>query len=125
MARFPKKSDLAGEVGSISSGELPGTAMTLHISVGVVILISIILRLIWRVTHPVAPENSLPPWRRLSSQAVHRLLYAFVFATTISGWFFASTRGWSIALFGVVKLPMLTDTGSTIGHVAYAVRTSV
>jgi cytochrome b561 len=52
----------------------------------------------------------------LSSQALHWLLYVFVLATTVSGWFFASMRGWSIALFGVVNLPMLTQPGSTIGR---------
>jgi cytochrome b561 len=56
------------------------------------------------------------PWQRLSSRALHWLLYFFVLATTVSGWFFASTRGWSIALFGMVKLPMLTEPGSTIGR---------
>jgi cytochrome b561 len=45
-------------------------------------------------------------------RAVHGLLYLFVFATTISGWFFASMRGWSVSLFGAVKLPMLSETGS-------------
>jgi cytochrome b561 len=39
----------------------PGRAITLHISFGVTILAVILLRLLWRVTHPVAPESSLPP----------------------------------------------------------------
>ena len=89
----------------IHRGETPGTAMMLHISIGIVILTLIMLRLLWRLTHPVAPEPSMRPWQRLSSQALHWLLYLFVLATTVSGWFFASMRGWSIALFGVVKLP--------------------
>lgn len=100
----------------IHRGQVPGTAMMLHISIGIVILTIVVLRLLWRLAHPVAPDNSLQPWQRLSSQALHWLLYLFVFATTVSGWFFASMRGWSIALFGVVKLPMLTETGSTIGR---------
>jgi cytochrome b561 len=39
----------------------PGKAMTLHISFGLTILALILLRLVWRITHPVAPEPSLPP----------------------------------------------------------------
>ena len=100
----------------IHRGQVPGTPMMLHISIGIVILTLVVLRLLWRLAHPVAPEPSMRPWQRLSSQALHWLLYLFVFATTVSGWFFASMRGWSIALFGVVKLPMLTETGSTIGR---------
>jgi cytochrome b561 len=45
----------------------PGAAMTFHISFGIVILVLIVLRFAWRLGHPVAPENSLPPWQRLGS----------------------------------------------------------
>ena len=90
-------------------GGPPGSAMTLHISFGISILVLIVLRFVWRLTHPVAPESSLPPWQRLTSEAVHWLLYALVLATTITGWFFASFRGWSVSYFYLVPLPMLAD----------------
>ncbi|HUI14646.1 MAG TPA: cytochrome b [Xanthobacteraceae bacterium] len=86
----------------------PGAAMTLHISIGTLILAIIVIRLGWRLTHPVAPESSLPPWQRVTSEAVHWLLYLLVLATTLSGWLFASARGWAISWFYVVPLPMLT-----------------
>ena len=60
--------------------------------------------------HPVAPESSLPAWQRLSSEAVHWLLYALVLATTLTGWLFASFRGWSVSFFFVMPLPMLAET---------------
>jgi cytochrome b561 len=87
----------------------PGGAMTFHISFGIVILILIVLRLAWRFTHPVASESSLPAWQRLSSEAMHWLLYALVLATTVTGWLFASFRGWSISWFYLVPLPMLAS----------------
>jgi cytochrome b561 len=93
----------------IHRGMKPGDAMTYHISVGIVILLLILARLAWRLTHPVAPESSLPPWQRLSSEAVHWLLYLLVLATTISGWLFASFRGWSISFFFLTPLPMLSS----------------
>jgi cytochrome b561 len=93
----------------IHGGMKPGTAMTLHVSIGMTILILIALRLAWRLTHPVAPESSLPPWQRLTSEAVHWLLYALVLATTITGWLFASFRGWSMSFFFLVPMPMLAS----------------
>ena len=51
---------------------------------GSTILVLIVLRFAWRLTHPVAPESSLPPWQRLSSEAVHWALYVLVLATTLS-----------------------------------------
>ena len=41
---------------------------------------------------------------------------ALVLATTLSGWFFASMRGWDIHLFGVINLPVLTAAGSPVGR---------
>jgi cytochrome b561 len=85
----------------------PGTAMALHISFGITLLVVIVVRLIWRIAHPVAPESSLPSWQRVSSEAVHWLLYAGVLAATLTGWLFASYRGWSVSDFGLAPLPML------------------
>jgi len=73
-----------------------------------------VLRLFWRITHPVAPASSLPAWQQTISEAVHWLLYALVLATTMTGWIFASERGWSISLFSVVPLPMLPTEGSLL-----------
>jgi cytochrome b561 len=86
----------------------PGAPMTFHISFGITILLLIVLRLVWRLTHPVAPESSLPPWQRLSSELVHWLLYVLVLATTVTGWLFASFRGWSVSFFYLVPMPMLS-----------------
>lgn len=74
-------------------GGPPGAPMTWHISIGSVILTLIVARFLWRVTHPVAPESSLPPWQRITSEGVHWLLYLLVLLTTLSGWLFASARG--------------------------------
>jgi len=93
----------------IHRGMKPGDAMTLHISFGILILVLIVLRFIWRVTHPVAPERSLPPWQHLTSEAVHWLLYALVFAATLTGWLFASLRGWPVSFFHLTQLPMLAS----------------
>ncbi|MFZ2065354.1 MAG: cytochrome b [Xanthobacteraceae bacterium] len=90
-------------------GGPPGAPMTWHISIGSVILTLIVARFLWRVTHPVAPESSLPPWQRITSEGVHWLLYLLVLLTTLSGWLFASARGWHVSWFFVAPLPMLTS----------------
>jgi cytochrome b561 len=94
----------------------PGMAMTLHISFGLTILALILVRLLWRITHPVAPESSLPSWQRVSSEAVHWLLYALVLGTTTTGWLFASFRGWSVSYFNLVPLPMLAAKNTVATH---------
>jgi cytochrome b561 len=95
----------------------PGAAMTFHVSIGMTILILIVVRLVWLLTHPVAPESSLAPWQRLTSEAVHWLLYALVLATTITGWLFASFRGWSMSYFFLAPMPMLASDNPAAGKV--------
>ena len=72
--------------------------------------------MLWRLTHPVAPESNLPPWQRVSSELVHWLLYLVVLLATLSGWFAASAKGWTIYLFGAVPLPRLVEQGSALGR---------
>ena len=99
----------------IHRGQSPGAAMTFHISFGILILVLIALRLVWRLTHPVAPESSLPPWQRLTSEVVHWMLYVLVLATTVTGWLFASFRGWSASFFYLTPLPMLASDNTAAG----------
>jgi cytochrome b561 len=100
----------------IHRGEKPGVGMTLHMSIGIAILVLIALRFAWRLTHPVAPESSLPRWQRLTSEVVHWVLYVVVLATTLSGWLFASFRGWTVPFFYVFPLPMLAADNATAGR---------
>ena len=99
----------------IHRGMKPGAAMSFHVSLGIVILLAITARLAWRLTHPVAPDNTLAPWQRLTAQTTHWLLYALVLATTMTGWLFASFRGWSMSLFYLAPLPMLTSENAAAG----------
>jgi cytochrome b561 len=93
----------------------PGEGMIFHISIGLVILTLIVLRLAWRLTHPVAPDSSLPAWQRVGAEAMHWLLYALVLATTITGWLFASFRGWPVSFFYLMPMPMLSSGNPDAG----------
>src|SRR5436309_13195757 len=96
-------------------GMTPGAAISFHVSISPTLLAVILLRFGWRLTHPVAPESSLPPWQRLSSEIVHWLLYLLVLATTITGWLFASFRGWSISFFYLMPMPVLASDNEAAG----------
>ena len=100
----------------IKRGMQPGTPMHVHISIGIIVLALIVVRFAWRVTHAVPPEPELPAWQRHASLAVHWLLYLLVLANTLSGWFYASMRGWSLTFFGLFPLPALVPEGSPIGR---------
>lgn len=97
-------------------GQPPDTPLTVHVTIGMAILVLIVLRFLWRLSHPVAPESSLPPWQRATSEWVHRLLYLVVLLTTLTGWLLDSARGTDAAFVGGVPLPRLVLQGSALGQ---------
>jgi cytochrome b561 len=100
----------------IKRGMVPGAAMSLHLSIGGAILLLIVLRVGWRLTHPVAQDSELADWQRVGSALVHWLLYGAVLLTTLTGWSYASARGWPVTLFDLVPLPSLVEQGSALGR---------
>ena len=89
----------------------------LHLSVGATIVLLVLVRLAWRVSHkPPAESRTLPPLMRMAASATHGLLYALLIALPLMGWANASARGWAVSLFHVVPLPALAATGSALGH---------
>ena len=100
----------------VKRGMTPDSLMNLHISVGALVLALVLARFLWHVVRPVPPASSLPRWQRLSSSALHLSLYALIVVTTLTGWVYASMRGWSISVFGIIPLPALVAEGSTYGR---------
>lgn len=101
----------------IRRGAQPEELMNLHLSIGLVILALMTARAAWRLVGGAPrPEAGLPAWQRLGSQLVHGALYLLVFAMTLSGWLFASMRGWEITLFGALPVPRLVAEGSSVGR---------
>ena len=95
----------------------PEGLISLHFSVGVVILAVMAVRLLWRLAFGVpAPDASLPSWQNQAAQALHMALYAVLFALIFSGWAYASSHGLPVTLFGLATLPALFANGSAIGR---------
>jgi len=46
---------------------------------------------------------------------VHWLLYLLVLATTVTGWLFASFRGWGVSFFYLFPMPMLAPDNAAAG----------
>jgi cytochrome b561 len=87
-----------------------------HFSVGAAILFFIVLRLLWRLFHPVPLLSTMTRTERLLSGITHWALYGLVLAMTLLGWAATNSRGWDVKLFGLVTLPSLAPKGSAWGH---------
>lgn len=71
-----------------------------HKPLGVVILVLSIIALLWHSLNikPTLP-NSVPPWQKIASRAVHALLYACLLVMPISGIIMSAAAGWPVNFF--------------------------
>jgi len=82
--------------------------ISLHFSIGVTILAIVILRLLWRLMHPVPTlRDIVPAWQHWLAYASHVLLYVLLLVLPILGWADACFRGYSIDFFGLFTIPQL------------------
>lgn len=82
----------------------------LHKSFGIAVLVLTVVRIFWRLGHPVpALPGTMPGWQKWASHIVHFSLYALMLAIPLSGWAVASSSssGVPTILFGLVELPHL------------------
>jgi cytochrome b561 len=86
------------------------TLISLHFTVGVVILAVALVRLLRRLGHSEPePEIGTPRWQIISARIVHWLLYCLLVVVPVLGWINASWRGMPVMLVGY-ELPKLVAT---------------
>ena len=91
------------------------TLISMHFSIGVLILGAIVVRLIWRIIHgEPAPEAGIPPWQVRSARVIQWLLYLLLVAVPLLGWINASYRRMTITFFGLAQVPPLVRTRAAV-----------
>jgi cytochrome b561 len=79
-----------------------------HKSTGMLILLLVALRLLWRLANP-APElpSGMPAWERAAARASHLLLYVLMIALPIAGWIVNSASNVPFRIFWLIPLPAI------------------
>lgn len=81
-----------------------------HKWIGVTMLGLVVLRLLWRLTHP-APSYpvAMPDWQKTAAHGLHGLLYVLMFAVPVSGYLYSLAAGVPVVYLGVVPLPVFFE----------------
>jgi cytochrome b561 len=105
----------------IHRGVEPVGLVGLHVSLGVAILVLLVVRLLWRLTH--RPNLVAVTWTERVSAGLFGILYLLMLVIPVLGWANANARGWYVSLTpsihaeaAGVSLPMLLAQGSHLGH---------
>lgn len=88
-------------------------APEIHKSIGVILMLALIIRLIWRViSPPPKPLSSYSPLVRITAVVAHGLLYGLLIAILFSGYLISTADGKPVSVFGWFSLPaVLTGAG--------------
>jgi len=85
---------------------LRGYVVNLHKSVGIVIGLLVLARLVWRLSHaaPTLPDF-VPRWQRRLAAVSHRLLYGLMLLVPLAGYLASNFSKYGVKFFNTVLLP--------------------
>jgi len=78
-----------------------------HLALGPTILFFAVLKLVWRILHPVSLTPGLPAWQRRLARATHDSLYGLLIVIPILGWAAASGQNMDAKVLGMITLPRI------------------
>lgn len=80
--------------------------INLHKSIGIVLGLLILLRLVWRLTHKAPPwAASMPHWQQQAARIGHRLLYLCMLLMPVSGYVASNFSKHGVKFFGIALKP--------------------
>ncbi|WP_256701010.1 cytochrome b [Caballeronia sordidicola] len=108
---------IAWTMPDVHRGPQPVGLIAWHLSVGMLILLLVAVRIVWRFTHPAPRElPGIPRPLAAVARLTHWMLYLLLIALPLMGWANASSRGWPSFLGTLLPLPALSPEGSPFGH---------
>lgn len=85
-------------------------APNLHMSIGVLLALLTMVRLIYRSIYPYPRPVGATFGLRLVAKVVHVSLYLFLFVLFITGYFVVTAKGENLSVFGFFELPALIQS---------------
>lgn len=98
-----------------------------HQSIGILLLVVVLGRLVWRWMNPLPVEPSLSRFEKTASVWTHRLFYLMIVALCGVGYLIPTADGSDLLLFWAIPLPSLVEgkdladiAGTVHEYIAYA-----
>ena len=78
-----------------------------HKECGVLVLMLVSIRFIWRLSNILPSLANLPWWERIAARSAHWAFYVFMFMMPVTGLLMTSAAGVPVSFFGLFVLPNL------------------
>jgi cytochrome b561 len=103
---------------AIGEGALQNALYNVHKTTGLTIFVLAVIRLGWRLAHPVpALPPDLPAWQLVLARSTHMLLYLLLFLMPISGFLYTAMGGFPVPYFGLYDLASLVPENKPLSEV--------
>jgi len=96
-----------------------------HKSIGLTVLALVLIRLLWRLHGRPDDLSPMPRWQRLSSRVAHGLLYFFMLALPLTGWYLNSVSNVPLRWFGWLHVPAIHAPDRTLKAMAENIHTGL
>jgi cytochrome b561 len=105
----------------VEKGPTQDALFNFHKSLGILILMLMILRLINRlVVGAPIPDPGIPAWQKTASSIVHTTLYALLLAMPVVGYVANSAYGATTPFFGLFNLPAVVSQNEALSKQLFA-----
>lgn len=93
---------------------------------GISVLLLVLLRIGWRLTHRPPPlPPSIPRWQQAAAEWMHEVLYLLMLFIPLSGWALSSAAGVPVVWWGVLPLPNLMPASQPAEHLLVLVHATL
>jgi len=108
---------IAGSVVSqLPKGQEKLELIGMHKSFGVLILMLVIARLLWKWSNPAPRPLVREHVKRQAARWLHALLYLLMLAQPLVGILMSQAKGFPVSFFGLFKLPILIGENESRAH---------
>ena len=103
-------------------GQLKYDIYGVHKALGIVVLMLVLPRLLWRWSNPTPTlPDHMDMIQRFTYHSVHICLYLAMFVMPLSGWAMSSAGGYPVSIFGLFTLPPLVDKSKELGALFHSI----
>ncbi len=106
---------IAWTMPEVHKGTLPVGEIHWHIVVGILILLLVAVRIVWRVVRPPVTVGVESGLQHRVAQLTHGVLYLCMLVVPVLGWANANARDWSAELCTGFGLPKIMASGDRFG----------
>lgn len=89
-----------------------------HKSLGMLILLLVIARLLWRIKSTIPVALATSRLQQLLASGAHGLLYTLMLALPVSGWVTSSAANFPVKLFWLIPLPAIVGPDNDLKSLA-------